>query len=107
MLIPCFGVYTIAHTCTLYGALYQPRLFQFLQVLGNSGLRKPQFLHQVVTDTAVYLHQVLQYRYPRRVPQSLGYIGQFVLLFSKKVSFCRSQLYRFIAILRLKGEPAK
>lgn len=89
-LIPDFGIDAIAYAGSLDGALYQPGVLQFLEVLRNGGLGETEFIHQVATDTGIGPDQVLNDGNTCRVGQGLHHLRKLILLVGEYFCFCES-----------------
>ena len=88
--LPSLGVYAVADAGALHGALYQPRVLQFPQVLADGGLGQPDLIHQRPVDAAALLDQVLEDRDARRMAQHLGHGGHAVLFGGEEVGLDES-----------------
>jgi len=57
--VPCIAVDAVANLLSLNFPLDKAYLFQFPEVLGNSGLGQPDFGDDIVADAASLLAEVL------------------------------------------------
>jgi hypothetical protein len=96
---PILLIDAIFHLGSLYLSLYQPGILQFLQMLRDGSLRYRQFLLYVAKITSIPLGQEVQYRYPRRMSQSLRKAGYLLLVYRiilfnfLHIAVCSSQNY--------------